>query len=243
MPKSKFDSIYKDIKNKIETEVFEYQSLLPSENSMTETYDCSRNTIRRALALLAEQGYIQPINGVGVRIVYRPVEKANFTIGGIESFKETTKRNNLNCTTKVVHFAEIVTDDRISKRTGFAVGEELYYVQRVRYLDGVPYILDINIFSKKYVPSLTEEIAAQSIYEYIEHELGMEIALSKRRMTVERVTPADEKYLEVGDYNCLAVVTGQTFNSMGMLFEYTQSRHVPDHFCFENTANRTFQVK
>lgn len=243
MPKSKFESIYKDIKNKIETEEYEYQSLLPSENMMTETYDCSRNTIRRAIALLAEEGYLQPINGIGVRVVYQPIEKANFTIGGIESFKETTKRNNLNCTTEVVCFAEIVADESVAKKSGFEIGTELYYIQRVRKLDGVPYILDINLFSKKHVPGLSIPIAEESIYEYIENTLGMEIALSKRRMTVERITQIDEKYLELGDYNCLAVVTGQTFNKLGMLFEYTQSRHVPDHFCFEDTANRTFQVK
>ena len=36
-------------------------------------------------------------------------------------------------------------------------------------------------------------------------------------MTVEHVTPADESYLELGDYNCLAVVTEQTFNDDGLM--------------------------
>lgn len=61
---------------------------------------------------------------------------------------------------------------------------------------------------------------------------------SKRKMTVERVTEIDEKYLELNDYNCLAVVTGQTFNADGVMFEYTQSRHRPDYFCFQDTATR-----
>lgn len=60
----------------------------------------------------------------------------------------------------------------------------------------------------------------------------------KRKMTVERVTEIDEKYLELNDYNCLAVVTGQTFNADGVMFEYTQSRHRPDYFCFQDTATR-----
>lgn len=61
---------------------------------------------------------------------------------------------------------------------------------------------------------------------------------SKWKMTVERVTEIDEKYLELNDYNCLAVVTGQTFNADGVMFEYTQSRHRPDYFCFQDTATR-----
>ena len=75
-------------------------------------------------------------------------------------------------------------------------------------------------------------------YEYIENELNMSIVTSKRRMTVERATEIDEKYLELNDYNCLAVISSQTYNADGIMFEYTQSRHRPDYFCFQDTATR-----
>ncbi len=52
------------------------------------------------------------------------------------------------------------------------------------------------------------------------------------------MTEIDEKYLELGDYNCLAVVSSQTYNSDGIMFEYTQSRHRPDYFRFQDNATR-----
>ncbi|MBR5952017.1 MULTISPECIES: UTRA domain-containing protein [Pseudobutyrivibrio] len=239
MAKAKYESIYRDLKLKIEDEEYEYQSILPSESTLVGVYDCSRNTVRRALAQLAEIGYVQAINGVGVRVIYQPYDKASFIIGGIETFKETAARNKLNSDTEVVMFAEIVADARVAKRTGFAEGTELYYIQRLRKLDGKPCIMDINMFDKSIVTGITPEIAAKSIYDYIENELKMEIGMSKRKMTVERVTEVDSKYLSLGDYNCLAVVTSQTFNGMGIMFEYTQSRHVPEYFCFMDTAVRS----
>lgn len=238
MPKAKFESIYKDLKQKIETDEYHYQELLPSENTMVTIYDCSRNTIRRALSELTEQGYVQPLRGKGVRVIYQPIDQAAFTIGGIESFKESALRNHRRRHTDVIQFTEITADERLSKKTGFPVGNELYYLQRVRYLDGKALILDINMFLKSLIPDLTKEIAADSIYDYIEHTLGMSIVMSKRKMTVERTTEIDEKYLELNDYNCLAVVTSQTFNADGIQFEYTQSRHRPDYFCFQDTASR-----
>ena len=39
-------------------------------------------------------------------------------------------------------------------------------------------------------------------------------------------------------YGCVAVVVNQTFNATGLLFEYTQSRHQPDYFCFQDIATR-----
>ena len=238
MPKSKFEQIYKDLKEKIESGDYAYQDLLPSENTMVSIYNCSRNTIRRALSELTEQGYVQPLHGKGVRVIYQPIDQAAFTIGGIESFKESAIRNHRKRHTEVLQFAEITADERLAAKTGFPVGSELYYLQRVRFLDGIALIFDINMFLKSLVPNLTKEIAENSIYEYIENDLGMSIVTSKRKMTVERATQIDEKYLQLNDYNCLAVVTGQTFNADGIMFEYTQSRHRPDYFCFQDTATR-----
>lgn len=238
MPKSKFEQIYKDLKEKIESGDYAYQDLLPSENTMVSIYNCSRNTIRRALSKLTEQGYVQPLHGKGVRVIYQPIDQAAFTIGGIESFKESAIRNHRKRHTEVLQFAEITADERLAAKTRFPIGSELYYLQRVRFLDGIALILDINMFLKSLVPNLTKEIAENSIYEYIENDLGMSIVTSKRKITVERATQIDEKYLQLNDYNCLAVVTGQTFNADGIMFEYTQSRHRPDYFCFLDTATR-----
>ena len=83
MPKAKYDVIYRDLKEKIETEVFAYQELLPSEHTLVQTYDCSRNTIRRALSELTADGYVQPMHGKGVRNIFRPIEQTAYTVGGI----------------------------------------------------------------------------------------------------------------------------------------------------------------
>lgn len=55
---------------------------------------------------------------------------------------------------------------------------ELYYIQRVRHLDGKALIIDINMFLRSLVPGLTPEIARNSIYDYIENTLGMQIVTS-----------------------------------------------------------------
>ncbi len=238
MPKAIFQFIYKDLKEKIENQEYGFQELLPSENMLVETYECSRNTIRRAISMLAQQGYVQSLHGVGVRVIYQPVKQTLFSIGGIESYKESALRNGLTPITKVIQFTELTTDKRIAQKTGFVQGSILYYIQRLRYLEGKALILDINMFLKEAVPGLTKEIAENSIYDYIEDTLGMSIITSKRLMTVERITEVDAKYMDLSDYNCLAVVSSQTYNSDGVMFEYTQSRHRPDYFSFQDTATR-----
>ena len=234
MPKRKFNEIYSDLKNKIETQEYPFNSLIPIEFELIKMYDCSRNTIRRAINVLIENGYVQARQGSRVRVIYEPVERNVFKIGGIESFKEAAIRNGFTYGTKVVKLEEILADEEISEKTGFKVGEELYDVRRVRKA----LIFDKNYFLVSATHGLTEEIAEKSIYDYLENELKMKIMTSKRKMTTELATSEDKKYLELEDYNCLAIVSGRVFNDDGIQFEYTESRHRPDYFCFEDTATR-----
>ena len=46
---------------------------------------------------------------------------------------------------------------------GFPAGAEVYYIQRLHYLDELPLILNHNYFLKEAVPGLTKEIAEKSI--------------------------------------------------------------------------------
>lgn len=238
MPKSKFEEIYKDLKYKVEQGDYLYGELLPSENNLIGIYDCSRNTIRRAIAGLVEDGYVQSIHGKGVQVIFQPSEKNEFTVGGIETFREAAQRNKLSYETKVIRFQTVCTDEALSQTTGFPVGTGLLWVERVRVLEGKGLILDVNYFLKDVVGDLTPQIATQSIYAYLEQELGMQIVTSKRKITVERATDTDRKHLAMNGYDCLAVVTSNTFNSDGVMFEYTQSRHQPEFFAFQDTATR-----
>ena len=238
MPKAKYNQIYRDLKEKIEAEVYAYQEMLPSEHILITEYGCSRNTVRRAISELTAEGYVQPMHGKGVRNIFQPVEQTAFTVGGIESFKESAIRNHRTPFTKVLLFTEITADEKIEKKTGFRKGSQLYYIQRLRSLNGKPLILDHNYFLKELTPGLTPGIASKSIYDYLEGELGHTITTSKRTLTVERMTQIDEKYIDLKDYNCMAVITSQTFDDNGIQFEYTQSRHRPDYFRFQDVATR-----
>lgn len=103
-------------------------------------------------------------------------------------------------------------DERIHARTTFPVGEEIYYIQRVCYIDGKALIIDHNYFLKSVAKGLTPEIAERSVYEYMEQVLGENIVTTRRKMTVERMTEVDNKYLDLKDFNCLAVVSSMTVN-------------------------------
>ncbi len=44
--------------------------MLPTEAELTAEFGCTRNTVRRALSMLADQMFVQPIHGKGVRVIW-----------------------------------------------------------------------------------------------------------------------------------------------------------------------------
>lgn len=239
MPKSKYQDILRDIRSDIESGKYRAGDYLPSENEYAKKYQCTRNTIRRALAVLTEDGYIIPQHGKGVQVIPNEFTNRNvFTVGGIESFAEVSNRTGIPIKTKVLTFEKKICDHTLSNMTGFDEGEELYYIERVRISSGQRIILDTNIFLASETPGLTKEIAEKSVYQYFEGELGMVITTSRRMVTAERANKRDLQTMDLGTYDFVLVVTGQVFNSKGIMFEFTQSRHRPDKACFIETAVR-----
>lgn len=234
----KYDRIYQDLREKIEERVYPFQQFLPSEHQLVGIYHCSRNTVRRAIATLISEGYVQALHGKGVQVLYQPRPKSQYSLGRIESFQEASVRNGQQVRTQVVCFEELTVDAALAQQLPFPVGTELYHIQRVRTMDGLALIIDHNYFRRDVAAGLTPEIARGSIYAYLEDQLHVNIVTTMRMVTVERVTPLDEQYLDLGDMNCVAVVSNSTFNADGVLFEYTRSRHRPDHFVFYDQAQR-----
>ena len=238
MPQQKYIHIYDVLKRRIEKGEYPAGQLLPSENTLIGQFHCSRNTLRRAMSELVREGYVQSRQGLGVYNIYHPMEPVSYSMGVIESFRESARRTGRNSGTKVILFEKIVADAAIARLTGFEEGTELFFLQRIHTVGEKPLIFNASYFRKDCMPGLTAKIAQGSIYQYLEKKLGMSIVTSKRTITVEKMTDLDQKWLEMGDYNCLAVVSNQTYNSEGIQFEFTQSRHHPTIFRFQDNAVR-----
>ena len=83
---NKFKEIFADLEQKILNGVYPANTLLPSESQMMEKYHVSRETVRKALSLLRNAGYIQKKQGKGSIVL--DLHRFDFPISGLTSFKE-----------------------------------------------------------------------------------------------------------------------------------------------------------
>lgn len=233
---SKYFVIYQEIANKIDKGDYKAKEYLPSEHELCTIYGTARETIRKALNLLAENGYIQKIRGKGSLVIDR--NKFDLPVSGLVSFREITDKMDEKPLT-VVHECNLEkVTPKIAQQLKVSSQELVWEVKRTRQFSGEHVILDKDYFLEKYVPKLTEDIASRSIYDYLENTLGLSISFAKKEITVIEPTEEDKDLLDLEGFQHIVVIKNYVYLDDATLFQYTESRHRPDKFRFVDFARR-----
>ncbi|HFU4202922.1 TPA: trehalose operon repressor [Streptococcus suis] len=231
----KYQEIYSDLKDKIRTNIYPSGSSLPTEMELRNQYGVSRDTIRKALSLLTEAGFIQKVQGRGSLVLKQ--ELLNFPISGLTSYHELSQALHLSSQTQVVSLEKIVMNSNLSQLTGFETYSQVWKVVRTRSINGKVSVLDTDYLSCELVPDLTLAIAERSIYEYLENELGLDIAYAQKEITVEPTSREERELMQIQD-DFLVLIKSKVYLGDTRQFQYTESRHKIDKFRFVDFARR-----
>ncbi|WP_297630025.1 trehalose operon repressor [uncultured Clostridium sp.] len=231
---SKYLKIYNEVISEIENGILEPSEKLSSETEMMEKYSVSRDTVRKALNKLEQNGYIIKKKGKGSFVL--EMARFDFPLAGVVSFKELAQKMNGKIETHLERFNLITEKHSIRKK--LKCEDDIWEVIRVREINGERIILDKDYLNRSLIPNLTKEVCKNSIYEYIENVLELKIAFARKEITVRQVTEEDKRLLNLEDFNCIVVCKSYTYLENGELFQYTESRHRPDKFKFMEFARR-----
>ncbi|SHE38054.1 trehalose operon repressor [Caloramator proteoclasticus] len=236
MENSKYLIIYNDIVEKIEKAEYEPNAKLPSENELMQMYDVSRDTVRKALLRLEQNGYIQKIKGKGSFVL--DINKFDFQVSGLISFKELASKMGGSVQTIVEELEVVKPDKYLQKQLQISEQDEVWKIVRARKIKDKRIILDKDFILKRVADGFTKEICQNSIYEYIENVLGLKISFAKKEIVVKNATDEDKRYLDLDGYDVVVVVKNYVYLEDMTLFQYTESRHRPDKFKFIDFARR-----
>lgn len=113
---------------------FAYGETLPSEETLRETYDVSRTTVRRALLSLEQEGLIERRQGRGTRVVFSGDSGA--AVSRMSSYIEGIGRLDRKSTMRLHAFEFVRPSAEVREALG--PGELVLRIVRVRSLDDRP---------------------------------------------------------------------------------------------------------
>ena len=233
---SKALKIASDLERKIHKGVYTEGDKLPTEMQLCDMYDVSRMTIRKALEKLIEHGWLYRIQGSG-NYVKRDVSRKSYS-GDTKTFGLTQYLNDKNIESKMIRFDVLLADKDLANKLYCKLGDMIYYVERIRIVNGEPYVLEKSFFLEKYVRGLNEEIIKASIYSYVENELGYKIQQSTDDIRARIATEEEAELLECPVGSALLTNESTVYLDNGQIFEYSKDMHRGDKANFIVVRNK-----
>lgn len=237
---AKYETIYKSILKKIEENEYKIDEKLPSENELMKQYNTSRDTIRKALNLLVQNGIIQKSKGRGSIVLDH--NRFEFPISGVVSFKEISDTLGHNTETKVIFIEKTHPDLKMQKILNLKKTDYIWIVQRIRQVEKEAIILDTDFINANIVKELTKEIAEDSLYQYFENELNLKIASATKNITCQKANGLDYRLLDLAEYDMIVNIESITYLEDARILHFTSSHHRPDKFRFKEFARRIKKI-
>ena len=232
---SKYKHLYNQLQAQIEKREYKAGDKLPSEGDLMELYGASRDTVRKALDLLVQDGFIRKAKGKPAVVLDK---KFNFPVSEIASFKEIYRFSDSKPKTYVENLEIVKNDPKLMEALQIGPEDEAFVLERVREIEGEKIIIDKDYFSRKVVDNLPLRAAQDSVYEYLEQEVGLKIGFAMKEITVQMAGDEDRRLLDIKNYDMIVVVKSYTYLEDSTLFQFTESRHRPDKFKFVDFARR-----
>lgn len=242
MSTNKYYDIYLQLKQKIMDETYPEGELLPSENAMAKDYAVSRETIRKSLDYLSQDGLIQKKQGLG-SIVLNP-SLFNFPISGLTSFKELSDTQGMNSKTILLRNERIEVDESLCKKLMLPIGQEIIAIERVREIDGQRVIYDYDYLNPDITRDIPDEALEHSLYAYLEEDMKLPIAFANKEIFVENVTESDRENMDLRvEDNHLVVISSHVYLEDARYFQFSESRHRVDKFRFIDFSRRQHSLE
>lgn len=160
------------LKNRLNSSIYAIGDLLPPEKELAELYDVSRNTLRKALKALEEEGMIERRHGSGT---YLRNKQFQASVTHLDSFTEIAKNEGKTPTSQILKFELQKASEEIAASLHVAYGEPIYYAKRLRFIDNIAMQVEETWLSASRFPDLTIAHMKNSKFSYIENECGVKI--------------------------------------------------------------------
>ncbi len=227
---AKYEDIQRYIMSLIESGYLKPGDKIPSERELSQKFNVSRMTIRRALMDLVQKGLLIRQVGKGTIVNRLVVEQP---LGKLRSFTEEIKSLGHEPGSKLLLLETVDPSLEVAKSLELPPEEKVLKVVRLRYVDKKIMSLNISFFPISRFPELLHlDFSSLSIYELIEKKLGLRIVKAKQYLSAVNASANQSKLLEVPKGFALLYLKRITYVMNDIPIEYVEVLFRPDRYTF-----------
>lgn len=190
-----YKTVYDSVKQQIRDGVYQPGTLIPTETELCEAYNVSRTTVRKAISMLNDEGYLSIKQGRGTEVISQSTTQG---LSHISSITETLRANDYDVQVGSMHIQLITCPDHLLDTLHLNAGDEIYLLNRLILADGKPVAYIQNYLVPKMVPNL-EQYSGKfvSLYNLMEQKYGLTLTDAEERISAKAANFTDSQMLHI----------------------------------------------
>ncbi len=216
------DVIYIEIANDIKKDIehnYKPGEKLESESMYVKKYGVSRVTIKRALAYLENHKLLYYIKNKGYYVLNPAINRGS----KIMSFTHYMAMNNMKVTNKLLKIKLQKPDNDVKDILQLDDNDMVYRINRIRYGDNVPQVIEYCNVSAKLCPGLEKfNLKEYSLYDILKEYYNIKIDRQIYSFNAKTIKGFEAKHLINETSGPALIITTTGYTNMGITpVEYT----------------------
>ena len=215
-----YAELAESLRSNIESGVYAPGDRMPSEPTLCETTGYSRSTVRKALQLLVDEGYITKSQGKGTFVAERTAQLEAATQPNADamplfmSFTENVRTLGGVPVTRTVDIRTVHPTPGLAEFFGIDVDSEVFEATRLRLVDDDPVMLE-TIWLPMTYGDLTGEELDGSLYACLKARYGVEPGGGSRSIGICYATSRESFQLGVDKDSALMLLEDHVYDQTG----------------------------
>lgn len=215
--------LYDQIKHRLlqDYATLPYYSAFPSEREICERYGVSRPTVRTALKQLEDEGVIVKLPRKGTFFLGNQPH-VDHQLASATGFFNDVRLQGRTTTSKILCQNVEQASAKVAKMLGIAEGDQVYRLERLRYLDGRIYSLSDSHLPIEYLPLLVKvDFTTNSLYDTLSRQ-GVVPYMGRQQLTFRPANAYEALHLEIEEGTPLSVMGSRMYTEDQRLIEYVE---------------------
>ena len=204
---------------------------IPSESELGRIYGVGRNTVRRAISDLVNQGILHTVQGVGSFVAdTRYVKTAEFLYG----MSQEMKMHGVAVSSRILQAELIEADAFLARRLQLQLGAEVVFLYRLRMMEAVPTALERAYLPHELCPGIlaNHDFSNGSLYGVLSTHYGARPDHAEQEIEAKLATDEVARLLQVEQPAVVLVFHRSTHLADGRVIEYVDSELRADRYRF-----------
>jgi len=220
------------LESMIKEESYQIDTKLPSEGELAQKFQLNRNTIRQAISLLVQKGFVEKKKGVGTFVKWKTYPSPIHQLGKMVSFVDDFNFGNVELEDRIILKKKIRARGGIAKKLDINPKDYVVQIERVRIADKTPLIFERQFYSFRNFGELLEMEIKGSMYRILSKHFAAD--LNHSIQTLRAINPGKEiaRLLKISTNTPCLFLESLAYNSQNICIEVLQSFYRGDHYLF-----------